>query len=91
MDGWSHSLHVSFVFLVNPKKCFNEVELSALEAVLLGCGNVARDVRCLSGEGFACSVPEFCLIHLQLHTVIQGAAFLAGLLSRMCSMGTNTD
>lgn len=82
---------MSFVFLVNPKKCFNEVELSALEAVLLGCGNVARDVRCLSGEGFACSVPEFCLIHLQLHTVIQGAAFLAGLLSRMCSMGTNTD
>lgn len=41
MDGWSHSLHVSFVFLVNLKKYFNEVELSALGALLLGSGNVA--------------------------------------------------
>lgn len=70
MDGWSASLHVSFVFLVNLKKYFNEVELSALEALLLGCGNVAWDVGWLSGEGFACSLPEFCLIHLQLQTVI---------------------
>lgn len=48
---------LSFVFLVNLKKYFNEVELSALEGLPLGCGDVPRDVGWLSGEGFACSLP----------------------------------
>lgn len=51
-------LHVSFVFLVNLKKYFNEVELCALGVLPLGCGNVARgDVGWLSGACSSCSLP----------------------------------
>lgn len=58
--------------MFNLKKCFNSVELGALEAGLGECG--WGMLGWLSGEALAFSSPEFfCLIHLQLQTVIHGS------------------
>lgn len=77
MDGWSRSLHLSFVFLVHLKKYFNEVELCPWSAPA-GLWECAQDLGWLAGEGFTCSLPELCLIHLQLEAVIQGSCIPCG-------------